>query len=248
MTFKDLMVSSSGYTQDKILSSEWEIIEKLFDNRSSVGASKIPKIIHQIWLGGNLDDNLLKCIESVKNANPGYNHMLWTDSTVEEFDFKNKDLFLKCKNKGQKSDILRYALLEKFGGIYLDTDFIGIKNFDSLLHNSFFTGVSYDNEPTLFNGLIGCEPNHNLIKDLNNFDGDISDYDGMAIIRTTGPWYLTRKLFRYVKKDNKDVIVMPVVYFYPFPNFNRDKIAGNEYKNYVTPETICVHLWDSRWN
>ena len=248
MKFEYYMTASSGYTKNKALPREWSLIEELFNNRLPFGRNRIPKIIHQIWLGSDVNDTISSHIDTVKKANPDYQHMLWTDENIKYFDFKNKELFLSCRNNGQKSDILRYALLEEFGGIYLDTDFIGIKNFDTLLHHHFFTGVSYDSEPTLFNGLIGCVPNHNLVQELNNFDKPLEDYDGMAVIRTSGPWYLTRKLFKYIKTKDTDVIVLPLAYFYPFPNFDRDKVKGNDYKDYIAPETICVHLWDSRWN
>jgi mannosyltransferase OCH1-like enzyme len=245
MKFNELMARSSSY-RDKNLPEKWQLLEYLFNNRQTSGAKVIPKIIHQIWLGSEPDSNLKKYMDSVKSANPDYEYRLWTDKEVETIDFNNKNLFLSCKNFGQRSDILRYAVLEKFGGIYLDTDFLGIKSFDELLHHNFFTGVAYDKEPTLFNGLIGSVPNHPLLKELNNIE-QVEDYDGMAIIKSTGPWYLTRKLFKYIKSYN-DAIVYPVAYFYPFPNFERDKDAGNDYRNYIREETVCVHMWDSRWN
>lgn len=245
-TFSALMSNSSGY-KNKNLPEKWAILENLYEqNIKPTGDKKIPKIIHQIWLGEAIPNELYDLMDSIKKTNPGYEYRLWTDVEADDFEFKNKELYKSCRNLGQKSDILRYAILEKFGGIYLDTDFIGIKSFDELLHLDFFTGVAYDQEPTLFNGLIGCVPNHELIKDLNDIQ-EVRDGDGMEVIKTTGPWYLTKKLFRKVNALN-NIVVLPVAYFYPYPNFDRDRTQGDDYMKYSTVKTICVHLWSSRWN
>jgi len=247
MQFEALMSTSSGFAQ-KNLPEKWDILVSLYNKniKQNNKPHKIPKIIHQIWLGDSIPNKLYEYMDSIKSANPGYEYRLWTDVEAEEFEFKNKELFDSCKNSGQKSDILRYAILEKFGGIYLDTDFIGVKSFDELLHLDFFTGVAYDKEPTLFNGLIGCVPNYELLTDLNDIQ-EVNDYDGMAVIKTTGPWYLTKKLFRKINNlDN--IVVLPLAYFYPYPNNDRDRTLGDDYNKYITIKTICIHLWNSAWN
>jgi mannosyltransferase OCH1-like enzyme len=246
MTFSDLMQNSSSY-KTRTLQDKWTLLENMYDkNIASDGIVRIPKIIHQIWLGSGIPNDLYECIDSIKENNPGYKHIIWTDESLDGFEFKNKELFNSCKNPGQKSDILRYAILEKYGGVYVDADFIGIKSFDELLHLEFFTGVSYDQEPTLFNGLIGCIPGHPLMVALNDIP-EVRDNDGMDVIKTTGPWFLTKKLFNYINNLEKSV-VLPVAYFYPYPNFPRDKVRGDDYLQYSTIKTICIHLWNSRWN
>ena len=246
-TFNEGMVNSFNYFRNRNLEDKWDILEQLYQkNIENTGTKKIPKSIHQIWLGGPISDNLKKFSKTIRDCNPDYTYTLWTDKEANELEFANKKLFNIAKNPGQKSDILRYAILKQFGGIYLDTDFISLKSFDSLLHLDFFTGVSYDKEPTLFNGLIGCIPNHPLMDELNVIP-EIRDGDGMEIIKTTGPWFMTGKLFKNLNKAG-NLVVLPVSYFYPYPNFSQDRILGTDYNNYVTDDTICVHLWESKWN
>ena len=244
--FNECMQSSSNYA-NKNLEDKWNIITDLYDkNMKHRGLDKIPKLIHQIWIGGEVPQTLVDMADSVKAANPDYEYKLWLESDADSFQFETKKIYDAATNPGQKSDILRYAILKKYGGIYLDTDFIGVKSFDQLLHLDFFVGVSYDKEPTLFNGLIGAVPNHPVIIEANVF-GEIRDGDGMDVIKTTGPWFLTKKLFKNIDKAGK-IVVLPLTYFYPYPNFDKDKVKGNDYKKYITEETICIHLWDSRWN
>jgi len=235
----------------KNLQDKWLIIENLFNKNITEPISKdkkIPKIIHQIWLGDNIPAEVLSLQATIQEANKDYDYKLWREADILNLDFKNKDLFKQAKNLGQKSDIARYAILKQFGGIYLDSDFKGIKSFDCLLHLSFFTGVSYDKEPTLFNGLIGTTNNNCIIEDLNNIT-EIRDQDGMDVIKSTGPWFMTKKVFKNINYlGNSEIVVLPVAFFYPYPNFSHDKIFGDLPDKYIFDETICIHLWHSRWN
>ena len=96
------------------------------------------------------------------------------------------------------------------------------------------------------NGVIGCVPNHPLMNEINKIP-EIRDGDGMEVIKSTGPWFMTSKLFKNLDKVDK-LVVLPVSYFYAYPNFNHDRTFGDMYLNYVTSKSICVHLWESKWN
>jgi len=246
ISFADGMQLSSNY-KNKDYPEKWSVLENLytsfFDHQSP---HIIPKIIHQIWLGSPLPDQLSSLIDTVKHCNADYKHMLWTDKDVESFDFKNKELFYSTPNFGQRSDILRYAILEKMGGIYLDTDFYCHKSFDSLLSAELFAGLAYSKFPEIFNGLIGSTPGNKLIVELNEIE-KLRWKSGMDIIDTTGPYFFTRKFFKHAHTELK-LLPLPVEYFYPFPNFDVDKIHGSEASKYTTPQTICTHLWHSLWN
>ena len=53
---------------------------------------------------------------------PDWEYKLWTDETVKEITLINQELFDKAKNYGEKSDILKWELVYRFGGVYIDTD------------------------------------------------------------------------------------------------------------------------------
>ena len=245
--FNECMSASRGY-QEKEMPEKWEVVECLYSqNIAPFTEQKIPKKIHQIWLGSPVSDEHKEFIQTIKDNNSDYEYKLWTDKDVESFDFNNKKIFHTASNLGQKSDILRYAILKEFGGIYLDIDFICYKSFDSLLHLDFFVGVAYDKEPIVFNGLIGCVPQNNIICAANSID-EIKDGGGMQtsmeVIKTTGPWFLTEKIFKNYKEAGK-VVLLPTSYFYPFPNHVHKH--GDNYKSYIKEETICVHMWHGKW-
>ena len=47
---------------------------------------------------------------------------------VKSIILKNKKAYSLAKNWGMKSDILRYEILQKFGGVYIDTDYECLQN------------------------------------------------------------------------------------------------------------------------
>jgi mannosyltransferase OCH1-like enzyme len=248
--FDYYMKYSTNYASKK-LEDKWKIVEQLFEENiinKTVLTQKIPSKIHQIWIGKNIPSQVQELQNTIQQANKMFTYKLWNEDEILSLDFKNKDIFKQATNPGQKSDIARYAILEKYGGIYVDSDFRGLKSFDKLLYLDFFTGVSYDKEPTLFNGLIGTTPGNCFIKELNNIT-DIKDGDGMDVITSTGPWFMTKKFFNQIKNaEDLKVAVLPVGFFYCYPNFTHDKIFGDNIEKYMFEESICIHLWHSLWN
>ena len=130
--------------------------------------------------------------------------------------------------------------------MYCDTDFVINRSFDELLDLDFFCGVAYDSAPNLLNSIIGSSPKNELITELLKFDKHINWSDAMAVIDTTGPYFLTRKFFNSIQR-NDAILALPNTFFYPWPNFNICKTIGHDYNNYIKSETFCCHLWECSW-
>ena len=97
---------------------------KFFDNSKVL----IPKKIHQIWLGEKSIPKICKkWMNSWKDLNPQWEYKLWDEQNIQELNIENMNVYSKDFNPGYRSDILRYAILKKFGGIYVDTDFECLK-------------------------------------------------------------------------------------------------------------------------
>ena len=67
----------------------------------------------------------------------------------------------------EKSDILRYAILLRDGGVYADTDFECLRSLD-LLHDrlncALYVGLSNTGTVELNIGILGGVPGHELFK------------------------------------------------------------------------------------
>lgn len=85
----------------------------------------VPKRIHQIWFGPPKPENKFWGYYAHVN---GYEYRLWTED--EDFsEVASKDhaelirFFIRIKNYCSASDVLRYEVIRKYGGIYVDCDF-----------------------------------------------------------------------------------------------------------------------------
>lgn len=101
----------------------------------------IPKIIHYIWLGNqDQPEGVLHCIDSWKKIMPDYQFVLWDEHRVDEIDSVFVQEAIAEKKWAFASDVIRLYALEKYGGIYLDTDVLVYRSFDSLLNQHAFIG------------------------------------------------------------------------------------------------------------
>ena len=154
---------------------------------------RIPKIIHQIWLGKRpIPKQILGYMESWKQKHPSWRFILWTDENV--FCLYNQFVYLKMNNVRQKADLLRYEILYRYGGVYVDIDMECIQNIEPLIENEeFFVGTEdnfyYSNE------LMGCVPHHALMKELvEGIFSSIQCSENKTIDEQTGPIYITKYL------------------------------------------------------
>jgi len=248
--FDDSMCYSYKYCNERTEHNNWNTLKNRYNTLNSQIKTQdsIPKIIHQIWIGNEMPANERKmCLTVKESLDTSWEYILWTEQDIKKLrNFKNYQYFIQTPNLGQKSDLLRYAILSEFGGVYLDTDFIPCKSFNSLINLDFFCGIAYDSDPGVFNGLIGSTKNNAIINDLLELDKPLQYHDGMALMDSTGPFFLTRKLFKNFNSV-PNAVALPNSFFYPFPNFDICRTLGNNYQNYLKPETICCHMWSSAW-
>jgi hypothetical protein len=207
---------------------------------------RIPKHIHQIWLGSPVPVKYDRWRRSWLEHNPGYDYTLWDESSLLSLGMQNENAFIKTKNFGAKSDLARYEILNRFGGIYVDTDFECLKSLDEyLLTLDFFCGQVFSDKPELANGIMGAAPNSFFIRlILDSVKTPLLSNDPMTILKEIGSQKITNIFFDNVQLM-KNVVVFPSDYFYPWPNFCRlDYI--NRY-SYVTPVSLGLHHWEVSW-
>lgn len=212
---------------------------------------RIPKIIHQIWLGSKVPKCYLAWRKSWQKFHPGWIYILWTDKEVNNLKLYNQDYFNKARNFGEKANVLRYELLYQFGGVYADIDFECLKSFDVFHHSfDFYTGIApLDcNIAYLNNAIIGSIPGHPILKHCIETIADDMCIEKEIRARTrvtnacTGPIHFTKSFYQ-VAKDNDDcVIALPSAMLYPLKHSQVDAgVIGDEFKR--RKEVFAVHYW-----
>lgn len=104
----------------------------------------IPKIIHYCWFGKAKKSKELDCINSWKKYCRDYTIIEWNEDNfdVNKFEYAKEAYKNKCWSK--VSNFVRFWALYNYGGIYLDTDILILKNIDALLNNECFFGIEYN--------------------------------------------------------------------------------------------------------
>ncbi len=176
---------------------------------------------------------------------------------------------------GLASDILRYEILDKLGGLYFDTDYDLLAD-PYKLHGQvdFYTGIEPFGKFKAGNAIIGAKPNHPIIKNMMEhikqwtdqntapkFLKDCSNFDQTIYI--TGPFGFTKAYLEHSNVENNiDVVLQPSsIYSMHYQhnggaNFNpRDKVIDHlDCKEYCTPmnannEELALgyHYWANAW-
>lgn len=197
----------------------------------------IPKTIHYIWLGkAELPDMAKTCINTCKVHNPGYEIIVWNESSLS--DLFKVPFFKRAMNEKMwafASDYARLWVLNKYGGIYLDTDVEVIKPLDNLLSDSFFIGM--ENIERIGTAVIGSCENNEVVRLLLK---EYEDYKyGKAYI--PNPELLSPLII-----GNKMAKIYSYEFFYPYNPYR----VGSEKQLMVcnlTNNTYAIHHWGKTW-
>ncbi|GLE05270.1 hypothetical protein PINS_up014282 [Pythium insidiosum] len=153
---------------------------------------RVPHIIHHIWLGPRpIPAVCLAWMESWKKMHPSWEHRLWRDTDVSELTLRNQAAFDAAANFGEKSDIARYEILERFGGVYVDVDVECLCAFDALVARfDFIVGVSNTSCVEINNAVIASAPQHPILQRLiTKISSDISRRQERAqALAMVGEW------------------------------------------------------------
>jgi mannosyltransferase OCH1-like enzyme len=199
----------------------------------------IPKIIHQIWVGPNkIPEKSINFIEGIKKLHPDYEYRLWTDSDLTPENFSNLQYINSTPVYAQKADIMRYEILYKYGGIYLDIDFEILKCLTPLLTHALVVCNEDSNTSKYITNAFICSSvgNPNMKKCMDNIPScPLGGKVNVAI--ATGPWYLRKCI---TSDDNVRILDTRVMY----PTHYTQK--GYRPKTF-SDETYGMHHWDKNW-
>lgn len=139
----------------------------------------IPKIIHLCWLSGDpYPKEIQRCLDTWREKLPDYEVWLWD---TKRFDV-NSTLWTRQAFNAKKyafaADYIRLYALYNYGGIYLDSDVLIYKSFDTLLHLPYFIGC--DQIRAFEAAVIGAEKGCQWVKDI------LDTYEERPFLRADG--------------------------------------------------------------
>jgi mannosyltransferase OCH1-like enzyme len=234
----------------------------------------IPHIIHQIWSG--IDDPLPAYFkrfgETWKTNHPNWKYEFWDNDRINKFILEYYPQHWNTYNEFtyniQRWDAIRYLILDKIGGMYVDFDTECLEPFDSLIinHSCCFSleyttachpkyRLAYGNKDYFFNNaLMASIPNHPFMKVIieNVFSYNKKLFEGLSkkreVAASTGPSILMKLYENY--SDKELICLIPAEFVSPFL---KDELI-QVYKGIETEElnkrlqkAYCVHYFFNTW-
>lgn len=208
----------------------------------------IPRILHYIWFGNHpLTPLTEQCLSSWQEHMPDWTIMRWDESN---FNIAAAPLYVRQAYEARKfafvSDYVRLWALEKFGGVYMDTDVEILRPLGELMELPAFTGyeASVANAPVT--GLMASAPHGVWVRE------QLAYYEGKHFVLPDGTLDMTTNTItianimvaggfvingKYQVYKN-DMHVFPVDYFCPLTSTRVLKLTKNTY---------CIHHFAGSW-
>lgn len=152
------------------------------------------------------------------------------------------------------SDLLRLAVLYKYGGVYLDTDIVFLKDLSALRNTAGAQRINQKtNEWSEVNGAVMIfDVQHPLLVDF--MQEYATTFDGSSW-GNSGPYLMSRVLERVRSRPKYNVTILPPKAFYPVDWVHIDKLykkPETEEDQKLADETLvdlasgcyAVHLWN----
>lgn len=259
-----------GITYDSLcVSKDYEFLKnRLIDSSVMQGKKlRIPKIIHQIYEDLEGPPAYLKKISlSWKEKNPDWQYRFWNKNDIDVFLNKYFPEYIESYNSFQydvqRWDVIRYLILYKIGGLYVDMDYECLENITPLLCNiECAMGLEPEGNIVRFslpyvvgNAFMASVPYHPYFKDIINeaFDKNnlcsLYDFPQEFIINTTGP-YMTTRVYEKSKNKHK-VTLIPAELVAPLNQYEIKKLINNiKSKDMMIKieKSFAVHYFFGSW-
>lgn len=206
----------------------------------------IPKIIHYCWFGGKSIPKLEKrCMGSWRRVLPDYKVMRWDESTFDVYGNPFTAAAYKAKKYAFVADYVRLYALQKYGGIYLDTDVEVVKSFDDLLHYGAFGG--FETPLVMQTGVLAMVAENLIFKEFfevyEHISYEVDDNGNNKTLPNSA--ILAQVLSKHgLKLDNSrqsigGMEIFPQDYFCPIDQATREIV--------VTPNTYAIHYLSGSW-
>ena len=221
---------------EKILPKMYDDALNILKSREKRPRREIPKIVHQIWLGSSLPVKFRELRERwIRIMGSEWKFILWDEIAIEMFGLENIEAYESAGNYGEKSDIARYEILYRMGGVYLDTDMEPYRSLQPIHEKfEFYAGIANTETIELNNALIASVPRHAILKEcmkrvrdnhntansnkklmsmIGNFLPANSsttklfqhENDPMSTITKTGPGMFTRAFMKIVTSSSSNI-------------------------------------------
>lgn len=229
----------------------------------------IPAIIHQIWSDKRMPmpEACTRLATTWQEQHPAWKYQLWGEQEMTDFVATHypqyQTQYHDFPYDVQRWDAIRYLILYKTGGLYVDVDYEALKPIDQLLigQECCFAREAIPQYPGdtcgsyIHNGLIACTPGHPFISEIIQqvfqpaAQSNNEHTTGMqTIFNTTGPLMVTRL---YQQTSLKETIcAIPPQWVTPCSPSEIMRILNGEEDDTLTQKVdhaYAIHYYLGTW-
>ena len=231
---------------------------------------EIPKIIHQVWseIHEPLPDYYLLLTETWKEQYPEWRYEFWNEERMNHYVETHYPEYWDAYNRypynAQRWDAIRYLVLNKMGGMYVDIDYESLEPMDTLLAGKSCcfamepqSHCKLFNRKVMFNSaLMASIPAHPFVQKILKrvFSEEIIQYRApskdICVWSTTGPWGLIDLYEQSSEIEKASVYLIPDKYVTPFDVMQARQVrAGveNEALENCLKDAYAVHYFFGSW-
>lgn len=210
------------------------------------GASRIPKKLHYIWMGGKpLPEAYERNIATWREHNPDFEIIRWDETNYDVRKDRYTRQAYESKAWGFIVNQMRLDIVNEEGGIYLDTDVEVRQSLAPLLADRAFFGMATTDRVS--NGCgFGAMPHQDIIEEM------LAAFDAHPFLRADGrpeqrpcSSFLTPVLERYGFRMTNTYQNINGVALYPTEVFSPLRMFG--FPDDFTERTLSVHRQDGTW-
>ena len=194
----------------------------------------IPRLIHRVWVGGaEMPAAHVHFGRTFADAHPRWKMRLWGDGDLPSLGIGDAERS-RARSPAELSDVVRFEVLSRFGGVYVDTDVECKRNLEELL-----VGVrafaALELPGRVATGVLGGVPGHPAFVRAARLARQTIGL-GPHSADATGPYLMT-----LIAEQEPDVTIFGAETFYPYL-WDEPERANEEF-----PDAYAVHHWSTSW-
>ncbi|MGN7823249.1 glycosyltransferase family 32 protein [Chitinophaga sp. 22536] len=224
---------------------------------------RIPRVLHQTWKNRDIPEEFERMSQTWKDKHRGWEHVFWTDEMNRNFIKEHFSFFLSIYDNYptniQRVDAVRYFVLYKYGGFFIDLDFECLANIEPLVSN---TSCVFGKEPLehclihqkdviISNAFMGTVPGFHflgaLCKELEA-DRQLTDHPNNKVLEVTGPFMLSRLYNDYKRKE--DILLLDADLIYPLTKDELEDWNGTQQNQAIQQKlerAYGIHHYAGTW-
>jgi inositol phosphorylceramide mannosyltransferase catalytic subunit len=199
---------------------------------------RIPRTIHRVWLGEEpMPAEHEHFGETFAQHHPGWEMRLWTDDDMPELDITATERE-RARTASELSNLVRYEVLHRFGGVYIDTD-VECKRPLAPLLRGIDAFAALELPGSACNAVLGAVAGHPVFARAARLARKTLG-DGAHSADANGPYLFTLILEQELEREpNMAIFGAPLFYPYRWDELER--------RNEAFPNAYAIHHWTLSW-